>query len=71
MFGRNNNFNNGLSEEQIKYYICEYITISGGYYGCLRMTKKEICFVTKKEVPDQKGHEYGVPVYFYFIFILI
>lgn len=60
-------FNNAFCVEEIKYFTCEYVTISGGYHGCLRLTKKEICFFTKREIPKgEKGHEYGVPVYFSF-----
>ena len=48
-----------------KNFLCEYITISGAYYGCLKTNKKELYFFTKKTFFSEKAHEYGVPVIYF------
>jgi len=47
-----------------KNFICEYITISGAFKGCLQITQKEIYFFTKTEHSCEQFHQNGVPVFY-------
>lgn len=55
-----------LFDSKNKIYECEYITVSGGFHGYLKILKKQILFLTNA-VDCKKKPEYGAPVIFFLL----